>query len=163
LQDTIEFCSAGGATVTDVVIEAMAFQKGLVHDENLLELRDYWGFSIRDHLTGWNKYDPDIGVPSMAESFRKHEIVLPYGEDSYTRFEIDELCRQLYAWKPGVRGNRLRQDRVMALWFSWIMWRERWKKPAAGVNHMGEGFRREGLPYRPTRSGLLLPSNLRRV
>lgn len=163
IQDTVEFCAAGGASVTDVVVEAMAFQKGLVHDENLLELRDYWGFAIRDHLTGWNKYDPDIGVPSMAESFRKHEIVLPYGEDSYTRFEIDELVRQLYAWKPGVKGNRLRQDRVMALWFCWIMWRERWKRPANGASTMSDGFRREGLPYRATRSGLLLPSNLRRL
>jgi len=99
----------------------------------------------------------------MAESFRKHEIVLPYGEDSYTRFEIDELVRQLYAWKPGVKGNRLRQDRVMALWFCWIMWRERWKRPANGASTMSDGFRREGLPYRATRSGLLLPSNLRRL
>lgn len=162
LGDTIGYCSANGASVTDVVIEAMAFQKGLVHDENLLELRDYWGFSIRDHLTGWNKYDPDIGVPSMAESFRKREIVLPYADDTYTRFEIDELVRQLYAWKPGVRGSRLRQDRVMALWFCWIMWRERWKQPSASVNN-GMGWRKEALPYKATRSGLLLPSTMRRV
>lgn len=162
LAQTIDYCSADGAVVTDVVIEAMAFQKGLVHDENLLELRDYWGFSIRDHLTGWNKYDPDIGVPSMAESFRKREIVLPYSEDSYTRFEIDEMCRQLYAWKPGMRGSRLRQDRVMALWFTWIMWRERWKQPSGAVSN-GMGWKKEGLPYAATRSGLLLPSSLRRV
>ena len=163
LGQTIEFCSSNGAHVTDVVIEAMAFQKGLIHDENLLELRDYWGFSIRDHLTGWNKYDPDIGVPSMAESFRKQEIVLPYADDTYTRFEIDELCRQLYAWKPGVRGNRLRQDRVMALWFSWIMWRERWKKPVASSSFKRDGFKRSGLPYKTTKSGLLLPSLVRGI
>lgn len=161
LNEVIDYCSAEGATVTDVVIEAMAFQKGLIYDENLIELRDYWGFSIRDHLTGWNKYDPDIGVPSMAESFRKQEIVLPYSEDTYTRFEIDELCRQLYAWKPGVRGNRLRQDRVMALWFCWIMWRERWKKPMASSTFSKSGFKRSGLPYRATPSGLLLPSSAR--
>jgi len=162
LQQVIEFCAQGGAHVSDVVIEAMAFQKGLVHDENLLELRDYWGFAIRDHLTGWNKYDPDIGVPSMAESFRKQEIVLPYADDTYTRFEIDEMCRQLYAWKPGVRGSRLRQDRVMALWFCWIMWRERWKKPT-GTVYSSNGWQREGLPYTATRSGLLLPTNIRRI
>jgi len=162
LGQTIEYVSRDGGVVTDVVIEAMAFQKGLIYDENLLELRDYWGFSIRDHLTGWNKYDPDIGVPSMAESFRKQEIVLPYGDDNYTRFEIDELCRQLYAWKPGVRGNRLRQDRVMALWFCWIMWRERWKQPT-GTTSTGTSWRKEGLPYRSTQSGLLLPANMRRL
>lgn len=162
LAQTVDYCSEDGAHVTDVVIEAMAFQKGLIHDENLLELRDYWGFNIRDHLTGWNKYDPDIGVPSMAESFRKREIVLPYAEDNYTRFEIDELCRQLYAWKPGVRGNRLRQDRVMALWFCWIMWRERWKQPTGSLAR-NEGWRKDSLPYKATRSGLLLPSTLRRI
>ena len=162
LAHTVDYCSQEGAQVTDVVIEAMAFQKGLIHDENLLELRDYWGFNIRDHLTGWNKYDPDIGVPSMAESFRKREIVLPYAEDNYTRFEIDELCRQLYAWKPGVRGNRLRQDRVMALWFCWIMWRERWKQPTGSIAN-NEGWRKDALPYKATRSGLLLPSTLRSI
>jgi len=162
LAQTIDYCSQGGAQVTDVVIEAMAFQKGLIYDENLLELRDYWGFAIRDHLTGWNKYDPDIGVPSMAESFRKQEIVLPYCDDTYTRFEIDELCRQLYAWKPGVRGNRLRQDRVMALWFCWIMWRERWKQPSSGKANTNN-WRREAMPYKATKSGLLLPAGMRRV
>lgn len=162
LADTVRFVSMKGAHVTDVVIEAMAFQRGLIHDENLLALRDEYGFAIRDHLTGWNKYDPDIGIPSMAESFNKREIVLPWAEDDYTRFEIGELVRQLYAWKPGVRGNALRQDRVMALWFCWIMWRERWKRPAE-ARSKAAGWRTSGLPYAPTRSGLLLPSAMRSV
>ena len=162
LGETVRYCTLDGATVTDVVIEAMAFQRGLLHDENLHQLRDQYGFSVRDHLTGWNKYDPDIGIPSMAESFNKREIVLPWAEDDYTRLEIGELVRQLYAWKPGVKGNHLRQDRVMALWFCWIMWRERWKRPAEAQERT-QGWRSTGLPYTPTRAGLLVPAGTRSV
>lgn len=162
LGDTIRFVSMKGASVSDVVIEAMAFQRGLLHDENLLALRDEWGFSVRDHLTGWNKYDPDIGIPSMAESFNKREIILPWAEDDYTRFEVGELVRQLYAWKPGVKGNHLRQDRVMALWFCWIMWRERWKRPGEAASK-SQGWTSSRLPYTPTRTGLLVPSAIRSV
>ena len=163
LGDTISWCSMDGANVTDVVIESMAFQKGLMRDELLMQLRDMWGFSVRDHLTGWNKYDPDVGIPSMAQSFIKGEIVLPWAADDYTRHEIGELKRQLYAWKPGVRGNRLRQDRVMALWFSWIMWRERYKTPAEGKRMSSDGWATNRLPYTPTKSGLLLPGGMRSV
>lgn len=123
--------------ITDLIIESMNFQRGLARDERLRQMRDFYGFSIREHLTGHNKYDPDIGVPSMATSFRKREIVLPFGDDDLTRFEIEQLERQFKAWRPtrigGVtvaRGNKLRQDRVMALWFAYILWQSRWKSSA---------------------------------
>lgn len=157
LANTIVYVEADGALVTDVVIEAMAFQKGLMHDESILELRNLHGFALRDHLTGWNKYDAEIGVPSMAKDFAERKIILPWADDETTRFLIGQLKSQLYAWKPGVRGNRLRQDMVMALWFCWIMWRERMKKPVEG-KRSHQGFRRDGLPYAPTSSGLLLPT-----
>jgi hypothetical protein len=35
------------------------------------------------------------------------------------------LIRQLKAWRPLKRGTKLRQDQVMALWFIWILWRQR--------------------------------------
>lgn len=153
----ITFTEADGAMATDLVIEAMAFQKGLMHDESILELRKNHGIALRDHLTGWNKYDDSIGVASMVKDFNEKRIVLPWAADDYTRFMIGELKRQLYAWKPGKRGNVLRQDMVMCLWFGWIMWRERWKKPGEGKRNQS-GFQAQGLPYAPTRSGLLVPT-----
>jgi hypothetical protein len=142
------------AQVTDVVIESMNFQRGLARDERLQDMQKHYGFAIREHLTGWNKYDEDIGVPSMVTSFIKGEIELPWAEDDYTRHEIGELLRQLYAWKPKARGSKLRQDRVMALWFGWILWRNRWKNAPDGIN--ASGFKRN-VPWAGTKSGLIVP------
>jgi len=142
------------AQVTDVVIESMNFQRGLARDERLQDMQRHYGFAIREHLTGWNKYDEDIGVPSMVTSFIKGEIELPWAEDDYTRHEIGELLRQLYAWKPKARGSKLRQDRVMALWFGWILWRNRWKHAPDGIN--ASGFKRN-VPWSGTKSGLIVP------
>lgn len=146
------------ARVTDVVVESMNFQKGLARDERLLEMRDHYGFALREHLTGWNKYDEGIGVASMVTSFIKGEIELPWADDDYTRNEIGELIRQLKAWKPKARGNKLRQDRVMALWFVWILWRQRWK--AADVDSPSD-WRRQGVPWSGTRTGLIIPVGAR--
>lgn len=141
-------------TVSDVVIEAMNFQRGLSRDERLLEMRDHYGFAVREHLTGWNKYDEDIGIASMVTSFVKGEIDLPWAEDPYTRHEIGELVRQLKAWRPKARGNKLRQDRVMTLWFLWILWRSRYKAEPE-TNHM-QGFKRD-VPWSGTKTGLIIP------
>jgi hypothetical protein len=53
------------------------------------------------------------------------EIELPWADDTQTRHQIGELIRQLKTWRPLKRGTRLRQDQVMALWFIWILWRQR--------------------------------------
>jgi len=153
----LAFACADGASCTDLVVEAMAFQKGLLHDEHLLQLKARRRLNVRDHLTGWNKYDPDIGIPSMVADFISKDIVLPWADDDYTREMTGALVRQLYNWKPMMKGNRLRQDLVMALWFCWIIWRERYKKPPEHQDHR-TGFRRAGLPYRPTATGLLVPA-----
>jgi hypothetical protein len=160
LGETVEWCNVAGGRVTDVVIESMVFQKGLARDERLQELSYWHGFACREHLTGWNKYDENIGVASMVTSFLSGEVVLPWADDDLTRHEIGELVRQLRAWKPGKRGSKLRQDRVMALWFVWILWRSRWKIPTASANNP-DAWRRKGLPYRGTRSGLVLPTGVR--
>lgn len=142
------------AQVTDVVIEAMNFQRGLSRDERLLEMATHYGFATREHLTGWNKYDEDIGVASMVTSFVKGEIELPWADDEYTRHEIGELIRQLKAWRPRARGSKLRQDRVMALWFLWILWRSRWKEEPE-TNHTSQ-FKRD-VPWAGTKTGLIIP------
>lgn len=142
--------------VTDVVIESMNFQRGLARDERLMELQREHGFAVREHLTGWNKYDDDIGVASMVTSFMRGEIIIPWADDDETRHEMGELCRQLRAWRPGQRGNKLRQDRVMALWFVWILWRQRWKQARSAIDG-ATSFKRNAVPSIVARPPLLIP------
>jgi hypothetical protein len=78
LNAVVHRMNSHGARVTDVVIEAMNFQKGLSRDERLIEMQKHYGFATREHLTGWNKYDENIGVASMVTSFVKQEIELPW-------------------------------------------------------------------------------------
>jgi hypothetical protein len=154
LDSVVQSCNLTGR-VTDVVIESKNFQAGLARDERLLEMQAHYGFALREHLTGWNKYDENIGVASMCESFLRQEIVLPWAGDDYTRNEIGELVRQLKAWRPGARGNKLRQDRVMALWFVWILWRQRWKQP---IDVDGfDGWKVKASPWGGSRNGLVIP------
>ena len=156
LQQTVRWCNQTGL-VTDVVIEDKNFQKGLMNDERLQEMSEEHGFQIRGHTTGWNKYDEELGVASMATSFIKGEIILPWRDDQLTRHEIGELKRQLYAWKPGARGSRLRQDRVMALWFVWMLWRSRRKSLEGLGSTVGYGFQRQTMGWTISPKGLLIP------
>ncbi len=122
IEDVVRWCITYGIVV-DVVIEEKNFQLGLKNDDRMRDMADHYGFALSGHMTGWSKYDPDIGVASMAASFIKREIVIPWADDEQTRHMMGEFCRQLFAWKPGVKGNRLRQDQVMAFWFTWMRWR----------------------------------------
>ena len=148
VEDAVLRCRMIGASVSDVVIEAMVFQKGLSRDQRLIEMTDQYGFRVREHLTGMNKYDETIGIPSMALSFMRGEIEIPYAEDPQTRHQADELIRQLKSWRPLARGTKLRQDRVMAMWFIWILWRQR--RAAFQVDTSQFDFK--ALPYNKTRS-----------
>jgi len=150
VEDAVLRCRKNGASVSDVVIEAMVFQKGLSRDQRLIEMTDQYGFRVREHLTGMNKYDETIGIPSMALSFMRGEIEIPYAEDAPTRHQADELIRQLKSWRPLVRGTHLRQDRVMALWFIWILWRQR----RAAFQVDTSQFNYKGLPYSKRRVGI---------
>lgn len=154
LDEMVTRMRARGGLVTDVVIETMNFQRGLARDERLRELAERHGFQIREHLTGVNKYDADIGVPSMVSTFIRREFDIPYGDDDRTRKLTDDLRNQLLRWRPGIKGNILRQDQVMALWFVWIVWQSRRK----AVDHATTNFRSDSLPWKPTNSGLLVPT-----
>lgn len=143
-----------GIPVTDVVIEANAFQKGLSTDKQLLDMQDRHGFRIHSHLTNDNKYDEEIGIASMARDCRLGMVEFPYAEDDLTRFEMDILVDQLKRWRPHVKGARLRQDRLMTLWFAWILWREQ----QGAESFATEQFNFAGMPFTPTRSGLAVPT-----
>ena len=159
LAAVVNDCNLTGQ-VSDVIIESMNFQRGLARDERLLDMRKELGFNIREHLTGWNKYDADIGVASMVGSFLRGEIIIPWADDPLTRHEMEELVRQLKAWKPGMKGTKLRQDRVMALWFVWIVWRQRWKSPSAIATN-ATAFKTKGVPWSRTQAGLIIPVGAR--
>jgi hypothetical protein len=156
LESVIRWCNLTGM-VTDVVIEDKNFQLGLKNDERMEEMAMRYGFQIRGNMTGWNKYDPDIGVASMATSFIKREIVFPWAADDLTRHEVGEFKRQLYAWKPGVRGNKLRQDRVMTLWFVWQLWRNRHKVTTGLGSHDASAFKRQTGAWTMSDRGLIVP------
>ena len=157
LESTVRWCNLTG-NVTDVVIEDKNFQLGLKNDERMEDMSRRHGFQMRGHTTGWSKYDPDIGIASMASSFIRQEIILPWADDRTTRHEIEELKRQLYAWKPGARGNKLRQDRVMALWFVWMLWQSRRKSLAGVGSSSGQGFKTRGSSWIMNDKGLVIPS-----
>lgn len=143
-----------GGEPTELVIEAKNFQAGLARDDRLLAICDKYGVEAQEHLTDVNKYDENIGLSSMARSFRLGEIELPWAGDDETRDRIGALRDELLMWRPLKRGNRLRQDRVMALWFAWIFWRERRGEPKIDSSTL---IQRSGMPFSPTRAGLLVP------
>jgi hypothetical protein len=93
-----------------------------------------------------------------VSSFIAGEIVIPWADDPVTRHEMGELVRQLKAWRPKKRGNKLRQDRVMALWFVWILWQSRWKRQPEEVT---ETAITRGVPWSGTKTDLIVPIGAR--
>lgn len=149
-----------GAFVTDVIIEINAYQKGLANDDRLMELSDRYGFSILPHITGKNKHDELIGLAQMERSMRSRNVKLPYAADERTRAAVDPLLQEMRSWRPDKRGNRLRQDLLMSMWFVWILWRNRqtfrdpdladeWKTDGLHSVVLGAGYKDFTSQYRP--------------
>lgn len=160
--DVCERMLAIGMNPTTLVIESMAFQKGLMEDEFFLDLSRKYGLRLESHETGMNKYDEDIGMASLASSVEAGSIDIPWG-DERSEFMSEQLISQFHAWKPirdrmtgklkFQRGNRLRQDQLMALWFGWIWWTSLRTNQTATQSSFTMG----GLPFTPTSAGLLVP------
>jgi len=121
--------------VSTVVVEANAFQKGILQDDRLLEVRTRFGFRLIPHTTSRSKSDPDIGIPSMPMPMVRREITLPWA-DPESQTNMAFLLDQLHMWRPGLKGNRpggaskyvagkdsVPQDLVMCLWFAYKQWR----------------------------------------
>lgn len=161
----VEYAASSGAVVTDVIIEKNNFQSGLMFEETLTELQREFGFNVRPHNTGMNKYDDEVGVASMATSFVRDEIVTPWASDDLTRHWTGEFERQLMSWKPNVsarangrfKGSILRQDMVMVAWFMWIWWRKN-HKTFQTLKTSRASWKRQGVPWKPTGTGLLVPT-----
>ena len=143
-------------SVSDVVFETVAYQRGLINDSRMQDMRDEFGFNIRPHQTGMNKYDADIGIPSMATMVNRGELDIPGGDDDLSRWIAEEGTRQLLNWRPGFKGTELKQEFVVCLWFNWTVWRER-RRSIIDEAQREEPIRRHALPWKPTSSGLLIP------
>lgn len=117
--------------VHEWVIESQAYSNWLIYDERVTAWAANSGVRVTPHYTSRNKQDPLMGVASLASLFgslrRINEgagrtvhngdclISLPRQEDSEG---VKALIEQLIAWQPNVRGNSLKQDGPMALWFA---------------------------------------------
>ena len=131
----------------DLVIETMDFQKGLEHDDRLQELAAIHGFSIIPHLTGGGgvrKKDEIIGVAQMPKAFLSGQFEIPWA-DQLTRERLQPLIDELLNWSPNIPTRRLVQDRVMSLWFGWIVARERMRL----LNVDSSSWRTRAMPYAP--------------
>jgi hypothetical protein len=158
-----------GAIVPRVIIESKNFQQGMARDERLLSMANSHGFEVYEHLTGINKWDADIGVLSMLFTMKTKEFDFPYGDDPHTREMVSQMTNQFYAFRTSAdemignrrfRGNVMRQDMVMALWFIWIHWRMNTKVPV--TNEAGWQTRMSGdLRLTPTRPNLIIPVGAR--
>lgn len=158
-----------GAQVTRVIIESKNFQAGLARDERLMKMAETHHFEVYEHLTGINKWDADIGVLSMVYNMKNHDFDWPWHpDDPVGREEVAQLENQFYAFRTtaeemkghrAFRGNVLRQDRVMALYFVWIHWRLNFHvtSPDAG------GWQTDTSEWRisPTSPNLIIPVGAR--
>lgn len=120
----------------EVVIETNAVQGFIARQQDFRDFCFTNSCLIREHMTGGNKWDPDLGVASMSPWFQGcaehdpetdvwtrrptefHPISLP--NPKFSGPWLDMLTTQLTTWQP--RENKRNQttptDAVMALWFS---------------------------------------------
>jgi len=72
---------------------------------------------IKDHNTGPNKKDAELGISSMAPWYHSGAIDLPYGTNE-SRKKTNMLMRQLELWTTdGVQSKKAKTDIKMASWF----------------------------------------------
>ncbi|MCB1900738.1 MAG: hypothetical protein KDH16_15685 [Rhodocyclaceae bacterium] len=127
-----------------LIIEAANFQRGLARDERLNKLLHKHGMTAREHSTNANKYDPNIGIATMAGDWEAGKIRIPYDtEDRPTKAQMDDLLLQCRNWKPLVRGTAAKMDRLMSMWFAWIWWTETKHR----LEVKPQTWQRQGIPY----------------
>jgi len=89
-------------------VESVAYQESMVQD-----LEDF-GFPVRGYHTGGEKFDPEIGVNSIALLLERGKLIIPYARnDARTIDECSKLLNELRSWPDGHTG-----DSLMALWFA---------------------------------------------
>lgn len=116
--------------------------RGFVHDRIIVESNAYQVSLTRDmqeqnlpivgFTTGGEKFDPYIGVESLAILFENDRIILPYDKtDPTTVAAIDQLVDELRSFPVGHTG-----DSAMALWFAYTALRDLMTGPDTGGGFM---------------------------
>lgn len=131
---------------TELVVEKNSQQRGIARDDRLRDMAKIFGFRIVEHETGQNKWDLAFGVGAMAGGFILGEIRFPDATPECRR-RMEHLRTELLAWRPNVDPKLLRQDLVMALWFTWLVWmRKRRKQKRQDTD---SSWNVGGTPWRP--------------
>lgn len=92
-----------------VMVENNAYQESL-----RLDIADTTSIPIRGYTTGGEKYDPEIGINSLAIEFENGKWILPYSsQDPNTQQMVDILVGGLLDFPDGHT-----EDLVMSLWFA---------------------------------------------
>ena len=84
--------------------------------------------AIKDHNTGQNKKDAELGISAMAPLYHNGTVDLPYGTND-ARVKVNMLLRQLELWTTdGVQNKGAKTDIKMAQWFPWAGRIQKWMK-----------------------------------
>ncbi len=76
--------------------------------------------TIKDHSTGQNKKDAELGISAMAPLYHNGNVDLPYGTNE-ARVKVNMLLRQLELWtSDGVQTKKALTDIKMAQWFPFV-------------------------------------------
>jgi len=101
----------------DWIYEDNAQQSEFFLDPRLKALVRELGLSVRNHTTGKNKQDPELGISAMAPMYHDGTIRLPFGT-AEARLAIGVLLRQLELWTTDGLSQRKKgkTDVKMASW-----------------------------------------------
>jgi hypothetical protein len=125
------------------VVEKNAFQAFLTQDENIRTHLATRGVTLREHLTGGNKWDAGFGVASMSPLFGTKQSDGKHHRDNLIHLPSDQhemtksLIEQLVTWSPTTKGKT---DMVMALWFCEIRARETLQYGKQDRHHLRNPF-----------------------
>lgn len=115
---------------------------GFKHDRLLVETNGYqvslkrdlseYNLPIASFTTGGEKFDPYIGVESLAILFENDRIILPYDKSDPTTITlVDQLVDELRQFPVGHTG-----DSAMAFWFGYTALRDLGGKGQSGFLQM---------------------------
>lgn len=102
----------------------------LLNDDRVVGYCRNRGIRVVQHYTSDNKNSQEWGVASLAPLFGTSRRITEGGRPTHNddnlihipgpdkNAAIKALLEQLITWQPGKRGNQLRQDGPMALWFA---------------------------------------------
>lgn len=135
------------------VIEENAFQSAILRDEMLEKYALENSITIEGHSTGGNKWDPQLGVSTLATWMTQGKLWIPWG-DADTEAKFTEYRRQLINFSREYR-SRNKTDVVMASWFPEARiqeWIESWSREMDDAWSYDEIYAFDPLAYTPMAS-----------